>query len=230
MRRAWSDDEIETVRLNYANWPVWLIAYLVDRSEGAVYRLAGKLGLEKSEDFYAGLFSGRLRQKDPRGGATRFRKGQVPPNKGLRRPGWAPGRMAQTQFKKGELSGRARELLKPVGTLRVSKDGYLEQKVNDDMPLQRRWRAVHLVRWEEVHGPIPSGHALVFKPGRKTTDPGQITADSVELVTRAELMRRNSYHTRYPKDVAQLIQLKGALNRKINRRNREREEQDRRRA
>jgi len=34
-------------------------------------------------------------------------------------------------------------------------------------------------------------------------------------------MRRNSYHTRYPKEVAQLIQLKGALNRKINRRSRQ---------
>ena len=56
----------------------------------------------------------------------------------------------------------------------------------------------------------------MFKPGRKTTDPARITADGLELVTRAELMRRNSYHNNYPKEVALLIQLKGALNRKIN--------------
>jgi hypothetical protein len=34
-------------------------------------------------------------------------------------------------------------------------------------------------------------------------------------MSRAESMRRNSYHN-YPKELAQLIQLRGALNRKIN--------------
>lgn len=31
-------------------------------------------------------------------------------------------------------------------------------------------------------------------------------------------MRRNSYHTNYPKDVQLLIQLRGAVNRQINKR------------
>jgi hypothetical protein len=45
-----------------------------------------------------------------------------------------------------------------------------------------------------------------------------ITLGRLELISRAENMRRNSYHTRYPKEVAQLIQLRGALNRQINKR------------
>lgn len=51
-----------------------------------------------------------------------------------------------------------------------------------------------------------------------------VTPDSVELITRQELMKRNTLH-RYPKPIAQLIQLRGALNRQINKRDR-RAEQD----
>lgn len=148
----------------------------------------------------------------------RFQPGQTPANKGLRRPGWAPGRMRENQFKKGERQGVAVKLYQPIGTERISKDGYLERKVNDDMPLQARWRAVHRLVWEAANGPIPPGHAVAFKDGKRTAVAAEITADRLELVSRVELMRRNSYHTRYPKEVAQLIQLKGALNRKINHR------------
>lgn len=135
----------------------------------------------------------------------------------------AAGRQAcaRTQFRKGERRGVAVRLYQPVGTERVSKDGYLERKVNDDLPLQARWRAVHRIVWEAANGPIPSGHAVVFREGRKTTDASAITVDGLELVSRGELMRRNSYHTRYPQEVAQLIQLKGALNRKINARSKQ---------
>jgi hypothetical protein len=78
---------------------------------------------------------------------------------------------------------------------------------------------VHLLVWEAANGPVPPGHAITFLPGRRTTDASLITLDALQLVSRAELMRRNSHHTNYPKEVSQLIQLKGALNRKINRRN-----------
>lgn len=73
---------------------------------------------------------------------------------------------------------------------------------------------MHLLLWEEVHGQIPDGHALVFKDGDKT----HITLDNLELITRAELMRRNSIQ-RYGKEIASLVQLRGVLLRQINRRN-----------
>ena len=41
---------------------------------------------------------------------------------------------------------------------------------------------------------------------------------SGSLMTRAELMKRNSYHNRYPKEVARLVQLRGAVTRQINKR------------
>jgi len=98
--------------------------------------------------------------------------------------------MRETQFQKGMRRGVAVQLYKPIGTERLSKDGYLERKVNDDLPLQARWRAVHLVEWERVNGQIPAGHALVFRNGDKT----DIRLDNLELITRAALMKRNSVH------------------------------------
>lgn len=36
-------------------------------------------------------------------------------------------------------------------------------------------------------------------------------------MSRHENMRRNSYHTNYPPEVARLVQLKGAISRQVNR-------------
>ncbi len=51
--------------------------------------------------------------------------------------------------------------------------------------------------------------------------------ENLELVARSELMRRNSYHTRYPKEIGRAIHLRGALVRRINRLEREREDRNR---
>lgn len=115
----------------------------------------------------------------------RFRKGQVPHNKGKPMP-YHPN-SARTRFQPGGRSGRAAELWKPIGTERVSKGGYRERKVNDDLPLQSRWRAVHLIRWEALHGPLPPGHALKCLDGeRLNTDPANWRA-----VPRGMLPRLN---------------------------------------
>jgi hypothetical protein len=149
------------------------------------------------------------------GAGSRFPKGHVPANKGLRRPGWAPGRMKETQFQRGVRQGVAVRLYKPIGTLRVTKDGYLSRKVNDGLPLQRRWRLEHLVVWEAANGPLPKGFAVCFKNGDKR----DLRLGNLELITRAALMKRNSVHN-LPKPLAEVVQLRGALQRQINRRTR----------
>lgn len=112
-----------------------------------------------------------------------FPKGNVPVNKG--RKGYiAPG-CEKGWFKKGQLSGRAAKLAKPIGTERVAKGGYLQRKVNNDLPFQRRWKFVHVINWEAVNGPIPKGHALKCRDGnRQNTAP-----DNWVLVPRALLPR-----------------------------------------
>lgn len=77
------------------------------------------------------------------------------------------GRSVETQFKPGQRTGRATALYKPIGTERVTRDGYVERKIHDGMPLQSRWRAVHLIRWEEANGPVPEGYCLKCLDGDK---------------------------------------------------------------
>ena len=104
-----------------------------------------------------------------------FTTGAEPHNKGKPCPEGVGGRhpnARKTQFQKGARSGVAVKLYKPIGTERLSKDGYLERKIHDGMPLQSRWRAVHLIEWEAVNGQVPKGHCLKCLDGnRQNTDP-----------------------------------------------------------
>lgn len=112
-----------------------------------------------------------------------FEKGAVPANKGRKMPFNAAS--AATRFKKGNRTGRANHVYKPIGSERYSKEGYIERKIHDGMPLQSRWRGVHRIRWEEKNGPVPDGHVLKCLDGdRQNTDPSNWLA-----VPRAMLPR-----------------------------------------
>ena len=114
-----------------------------------------------------------------------FDKGQAPANKGKAMP-FNPN-SAATRFKKGNRSGRAEERYKPIGTIRLSQDGYQEIKIHDGMPLQSRWRLLHLVEWEKVNGPIPEGMCLKCLDGdRMNTAPA-----NWQVIPRGVLARLN---------------------------------------
>lgn len=213
----YTEDELETIRINYPDIPTDAIAYVLGRERASIHNCAQRLGLKKSAAFMRSKWAGHWDADHPKSKAHRFQKGHVPANKGLRRPGYAPGRMAQTQFKKGEMTGAARRNYVPIGTERI-KDGVLARKVTDDPSIYpaRRWVPVHRLVWEAAHGPIPRGHLVRFKPGMKTLDARLITEDRLELVSKVENMRRNSVH-RYPEEVVRAVQMRAALNRRINR-------------
>lgn len=113
-----------------------------------------------------------------------FERGQASWNKGLHYT--APG-SEKGWFRKGERRGVAVKLYKPIGTERLSKDGYLERKIHDGMPLQSRWRAVHLVNWEAVNGPLPKGICLKCLDGERSN----LAPDNWEAIPRALLPRLN---------------------------------------
>lgn len=119
----------------------------------------------------ANLNALRKRKGWKTGRTGHFSKGHDPHNKGVPCPDGVGGRhpnARKTQFRKGHgRSGVAVKLYKPIGTERMSKDGYLERKIHDGMPLQSRWRAVHLIEWEAVNGPIPDGHCLKCLDGNR---------------------------------------------------------------
>jgi hypothetical protein len=115
-----------------------------------------------------------------------FAKGQEPHNKGKPFPVAASHpNCRKTHFTKGERRGVAVSLYKPIGTERVSKDGYRERKIHDGMPLQSRWRAIHLIEWERLNGPVPKGHALKCLDGdRQNTSPSNWMAVPRALLPR----------------------------------------------
>jgi hypothetical protein len=129
----------------------------------------------------ANLVAKRKRMGLTTGRSGRFMPGQAAPNKGKRMPFNAAS--AATRFRPGNRSGKAAALHKPIGTERMSKDGYCEIKVHDGMPLRSRWRALHLVKWEAVNGPLPKGMALKCLDGdRLNCEPA-----NWEMVPRAIL-------------------------------------------
>jgi hypothetical protein len=223
-RAHWTAAELDVLVARYADTRTADLAAELGHTETAVYQRAYKLGLKKSEAFLASENSGRIQRgkQDPGMRASQFKPGLVPWNKGTKGAMGPMEGCKATWFKSGRPASEARNY-QPVGSTRVSEDGYLQRKVTDDPALApvRRWVAVHRLVWEAANGPIPPGHAVAFKPGRKTTDIDAITVDALELVSRGELMRRNSRHTQYPPEVNRLIQLRGALTRQINKRTKE---------
>lgn len=210
-KKLWSPEEVELLVRLYSDTPTYQIALQLGVAVNRVYAKASDLGLRKSAEYLAGPDACRLRRGCGAGEQYRFKKGSVSWNKGL---SYSPGgRSVETRFKPGYRGGRAVQIYQPIGAERISKDGYLQRKINDDLPFQKRWRGVHILVWEEVNGPLPKGHAIAFLDGNKRN----CELSNLELVSRQELMRRNTYH-QYGKEIAQLVQLRGAITRQINRR------------
>ena len=124
--RAWTEAEIAILREHYPTTHSAVLAEIFGCSVHRVHAKATQMGLRKSIETIAAIARQRTGEDHP-SRKHRFLKGNVPANKGLRRPGFAPGRMASTQFKKGQPP----HTWKPLGSVRVNADGYLDRKVSD---------------------------------------------------------------------------------------------------
>lgn len=119
----------------------------------------------------------------------RFEKGQRAWNKGKT---WDEFMSPESQeasrrtcFKKGQVSGIAKERMKPVGYERVdAKDGYVWVKVKDTPQAQvpgsynDNFRPKHHVVWEEANGtPVPPHTMIVFADrDKRNFDPDNLVA------------------------------------------------------
>lgn len=205
----WTEAERAVLEARYADTRTADLAAELGLRESQVYQQARRLGLAKSAAFLASNLSGRLIYGHERGGATRFKKGQAPANKGLRRPGWHRGRMQETQFKKGAKP----HTWQPIGT-EVIREGYVWVKVRDDRrPTYKNWVSKHQHLWEQAHGPVPAGHIVRFKDNDRTN----LALDNLECVSRREHVQTRGLHT-LPPEVVKVHQLRGAIMRQIHKR------------
>ena len=228
---AWTPTLDAELLRRYETEPAVDIARDFGCTQSALYQRAYKLGVKKTSDWARECTRKRWAQgRHENSRRAQFRPGQTPRNKGVPQTEWMPPesreRVAATQFRPGAMPYN----WVPVGSYRVTSGGDLEQKVADDRTpgmSRRNWKPVRVLVWEAVNGPVPLGQVVRFRPGHATTDPDAIRPEHLECVTRAENMRRNSYHTHLPPEVARLVQLRGALNRKINNRMRKDHEESR---
>jgi len=108
-----------------------------------------------------------------------FKKGQLPPNKGVK----GIRHSIKTEFTKGNRPANSVN----VGTEVFAKD-YWKVKVSEP----NKWRLKHNLIWETKHGrSIPKGSAVIFLD----SNINNFEIENLLLITRAELlqMNRNNY-------------------------------------
>lgn len=119
IRETWTaEQELVLLRL-YPDMPNEVLAARLNKTLQQICSKAYRLGLKKNPEF-----SKKIRQDWD--SATRFKKGNTPWNCGMKGLP-ARGRSSETQFKKGQKP----HTWLPVGSTRVSADGYLQRKISD---------------------------------------------------------------------------------------------------
>tara|TARA_R100000027_G_scaffold66875_1_gene63805 strand:+ start:1405 stop:2022 length:618 start_codon:yes stop_codon:yes gene_type:complete len=195
--KPWSPEDLVALEKIYRDTDNITLARIFRRSRSSIKNIANQNGWKKSAAHMA---------KNP----GCFKPGGKPWNTGISYS--APG-SEHTRFKKGHRPPN----WVPVGSERVTKDNYLERKLHDTGKMRHDWVPVSHIEWQKHNGrSVPKGHAVIFRDGDKRNFAGP----NLELISRADLMRRNSYQN-LPEPLPQIIQLRGALTAKINRRSKQ---------
>lgn len=166
-----------------------------------VYNTASYHGVKKSKEWMAMELSKQAERLRKDGQAHRYKKGSVPKNKGKKMDSELYAKCAPTMFGKGHLPHNTQ----PIGSERLCKDGYVQVKY-----ALHKWRAKHILIWEEKHGPLKPGEMVKFKDGNRQN----IVYENLYLTTRRKNMDSNTIH-RYPTELKSTIRLVGKLKRTI---------------
>ena len=202
MKGKWTQQEIDTLTRMYPNHYAREIADILGRGISSIHCKASSLGLESSLEKIQRV--GYETSKSPASMATRFQKGSVPLNKGKKVSPEVYSKIQPTMFKKGQTPVNHRD----VGSERVNVYGYIEIKVAEP----NRWRLKHRVIWEQVNGAIPKGYNVQFKNHNRQ----DCRIENLYLISKAEQMaKENSFWAKYPKEIQEIIHLKGVVNRAI---------------
>ncbi len=203
----WTAEQAELVKARYPDEDSRALADEIGCTVHQLHTKAHRLGVYKTVEYKQKV------AEFPRVKASQFMPGEVPWNKGKSYP--QPHN--PTRFKKNRPIEQHANY-RPIGSFRLSKEGYWEVKWCDDrsiMPI-KRWKGYHRLVWEQHRGSIPKGHIIVFKDRKKGVTPDEITIDMLECISRAENANRNHPNNKSP-ELAKLCQLKGAITRQVNR-------------
>ena len=117
-----------------------------------------------------------------------FKKGNVAHNKGKKQIEYmsqeAIERTKETRFKIGNKPKNYR----PVGSERITKDGYIEVKVADP----NKWETKNKIIYKQYFGDIPKGHKVIYADGNKLNN----DINNLILVSDNEELIMNRYRLR----------------------------------
>lgn len=195
----WSESEIEFLKANYETKHSQEIADALGFEVRAVWHKATRLGLKKSAEWIAENARQNMERADHPGKKFQFKKGNKSWNKNTK--GLTSAN--RTSFKHGHQPHNH----VAVGT-ESFVDGYWKVKIAEP----NIWKWKHRLIWENNNGPIPKGHAIVFRDGNTSN----FSIENLELVTRRELRLRNSLHNQYTPELRKTIQQLAGLKRRIN--------------
>lgn len=161
-KSKYSDEIVEFVRNHVKNYTDKEIAQMVSEKWNMVVNRSNIQNLKGRRGIRSGIKRGC------------YPKGNVPINKGTKGMFNVGGN--KTSFKKGDTPYN----LKPIGSERVTKDGYVDIKVANP----NKWRLKHHVIWEQHYGEKPKkDENIIFRDGNAQN----LSIENMMLVTDGEL-------------------------------------------
>lgn len=169
---TWTDDQLDFLRDNFRTVSYPFIASHIGKNPNTVTGMAFKLGLRRTAE--------EQKVIDEKYNTGCFKKGSVPPNKGVK--GISYEGMVATQFKKGQLP--ANTLADGVITIRNDNRGIPQKHIRVSL---KKWEYLSRWTWVQHFGPVPKNHIVAFKD----KDTLNCSLDNLELITRRENVLRN---------------------------------------
>ena len=197
----YTEEEINILKAEFPTTKTQNLVEKLNKSYSSIASKASQLGLKKAPEFWKTEDSGRFFSNSANL-KTRFQKGHIPANKGLKMTPEKYEKCKVSMFKKGVKPLNIKE----VGYERINVDGYVEIKIKDNVFVLK-----HRLLWEQINGEIPKGYCVVFKDKNKQN----ICIENLEMITLRENMQRNSIH-QYPEELKSAMKLLSKLKRKIN--------------
>lgn len=190
MRKFWTTQEIETLRRLYPDCKTITLELIFKRKASIISQKASTIGIHKSEGYRNSPLSGRISKTNDIGLGTRFTNLSPGWNKGLKQKDYMSPEMiertARTRFKKGQNPHNT----VAIGHERISRDGYLEVKINHFKTNGKNdnFEAKHRILYVEHFGPIPKGMNVEFLDGNKMN----LELSNLVLRTRKENLLKNT--------------------------------------
>jgi len=206
VRKFWTQIEIDRLTKLYPDNSTKYVAEKLNRSVNSIYSQANFLGLLKSEEYAEQLKIEAGEMLKEAGKATRLKKGHVSQNKGKKMSQELRDKVKHLFFQPGHLPKNK----KPIGHQRITKDGYIEVKVEEP----NRFDLLHRFMWKVWNGPLDEGQIVTFIDGNQKN----CNIDNLKCITRETNMINNSIQ-RYPENMRNVMimngKLKSAIKRKI---------------